>query len=605
MTIAIAFVLAVLLAALVLLAVTRLAPDAIFMAALVALLAVPLPAAGAEGGVQIGVLTVQQAVQGFANPGMLTIAALFLVVVGLRDTGAIDWVASGLLGRPRGERGALLRVMLPVGGLSAFLNNTPVVAMMIPAVQDWAKRLQIAPSRLLLPLSYAAILGGTCSLIGTSTNLVVAGLVASHPTLEPLSMFDITWVGLPAALLCGLALWLFGPWLLPNRLAQGQSLQDTREYTLELLLPEGSALAGKTIDEAGLRNLPGGFLIQVERGEDLFSPVGPDHVLRTGDRLLFAGIVDSIRELVQTRGLVVATNQVFKLDSPRHRRRLFEAVVSPTSVLSGATVRSAGFRNRYQGAVIAVARNGARVRAKIGDILLQPGDLLLVEADPGFDARAGRSNDFLLARSLEDSNPRSHERAPLALAILLLMVAASASGLYPMLVAALLAAGAMLMTRCCTLTDARRGIDWSLLTVIGASLGLGAAMEQSGAANLLAEHVMGLFGESPRALLAAVFCTTALLTSAISNTAAVALMFSVALASADAAGVSVRPFVIAVMMGGSACFATPIGYQTNLMVYGPGGYRFGDFVRAGVPLTVLLGCATVWLTPWVFPFVSD
>ena len=599
MTVAIAFVLCVLVGALLLLAFTRIAPDAVFMAALTALLAAPLPT---DDGWRVGVIGLEDAVQGFANPGVLTIAALFVVVVGLRDTGAIAWIASGLLGRPKGERGALLRVMVPVAGLSAFLNNTPVVAMMIPAVQDWAKRLRVPASRLLLPLSYAAILGGTCSLIGTSTNLVVAGLVLSHASLAPLGMFDITWVGLPAAVVCGAALWWLGPRLLPNRSTGGPSLDDPREYTLELLLPEGSAMADKTVDAAGLRNLPGGFLIQIERGRDLIAPVGPDQVLRVGDRLLFAGIVDSIRDLVQTRGFVVATDQVFKLDSPRHRRRLFEAVVSPGSVLSGSTVRDAGFRKRFQGAVIAVSRNGARVRAKIGDILLQPGDLLLVEADPGFDVRAGRSSDFLLVRSLEDSAPRNHRRAPLAIATLLAMVAATTFGAYPMLVSALLAAAAMVGLRCCTLSDGRRGIDWSVLTVIGASLGLGAAMEQSGAAALLADGVMGAFGASPYALLTAVFATTALLTSAISNTAAVALMFSVALATAGAASLDARPFVITVMMGGSACFATPIGYQTNLMVYGPGGYRFSDFLRAGLPLTVLLGVVTVVLTPLVFPF---
>lgn len=601
MTIAIAVVLLVLVSALLLLALTRIPPDAIFMAALIAMLALPVPI---DGVWQLGLLTIEDGVRGFANPGVLTIAALFVVVVGLRETGAIDWIASALLGRPRSERGALLRVMTPVAGLSAFLNNTPVVAMMIPAVQDWAKRLKLAPSRLLLPLSYAAILGGTCSLIGTSTNLVVAGLVMSNDALEPLGMFDITWIGLPTAIVCGAVMLWLGPHLLPSRQSEGRPLSDPREYTLELLVPEGSALANQTVDQAGLRNLPGGFLIQVERGEDIVAPVAPDFVLRAGDRLLFAGIVDSIRDLVQTRGLVLTTDQVFKLDSPRHRRRLFEAVVSSTSVLSGASVRSAGFRNRFDGAVIAVARNGARIRRKIGDILLQPGDLLLVEADPSFGERAGRSSDFLLVRSLEDSAPRRHGRAPLAIGILVAMVAATAVGVYPMLVAALVAAALMVATRCCTLTDARRGIDWSILTVIGASLGLGAAMEQTGAAGMVATSVLQGIGQSPHALLAAVFTATALLTSLISNNAAVALMFSVALATANSISAAPMPFVIAVMMGGSACFATPIGYQTNLMVYGPGGYRFSDFLRAGLPLTLLVGGITVILTPLVFPFYS-
>jgi len=221
MTIAIAVVLGVLVAALLLLALTRIPPDAIFMAALTALMALPVPV---DGVWQVGLLSIEHGVRGFANPGVLTIAALFVVVVGLRETGAIDWIAAAMLGRPRSERGALLRVMTPVAGLSAFLNNTPVVAMMIPAVQDWAKRLKLAPSRLLLPLSYAAILGGTCSLIGTSTNLVVAGLVLSHDTLAPLGMFDITWIGLPTALVCGAVMLWLGPYLLPNREAEGRPL---------------------------------------------------------------------------------------------------------------------------------------------------------------------------------------------------------------------------------------------------------------------------------------------------------------------------------------------------------------------------------------------
>ena len=599
MTFEVGFVLIVLAGALLLLGFTRVAPDGIFMAALTAVVAVPLPTAD---GWQVGVIGIEDAIQGFANPGVLTIAALFVVVVGLRDTGAIDWIASGLLGKPRSERGALLRVMAPVAGLSAFLNNTPVVAMMIPAVQDWGKRLQVPASRLLLPLSYAAILGGTCSLIGTSTNLVVAGLVLADPSMTPLGMFDISLVGGPAALLCGFALWLLGPRLLPDHTGGQGAMEDAREYTLELLLPEGSPMAGKTVDEAGLRNVPGGFLIQIERGADMIAPVAPDRVLREGDRLLFAGVVDSIRDLVQARGFVVATDQVFKLNSPRHRRRLFEAVVAETSVLSGTTVRAASFRKRFHGAVIAVSRNGARVRAKVGEIRLQPGDLLLVEADPGFDVRAGRSSDFLLVRSLEDSAPRNHSRAPVALAVLVAMVTLTTLGVYPMTVAALLAAAGMVATRCCTVTEGRSGVDWSVLTVIGASLGLGAAIEQSGAAALLAECVAGCCGGSHRGLLIATFLATALLTSAISNTAAVALMFSVAVATAQAAGLDARPFVITVMMGGSACFATPIGYQTNLMVYGPGGYRFADFLRAGVPLTLLLGAVTVFVTPIVFPF---
>ncbi|MFO1076097.1 MAG: SLC13 family permease [Planctomycetota bacterium] len=595
----VALVLGVLAAALVAVARTRIPADAVFVGALTLLLVVPVPG---EHGLRLGVLSVAEATAGFGNPGVLTIAALFVVVTGLRETGAIDWLTSRLLGRPRSQRGALLRLVLPVGAISAFLNNTPLVAMLIPAVQDWAKRLGVSPSRFLIPLSYAAILGGTCTLIGTSTNLVVAGLVLAEPGMAPLGMFDIAWVGVPVALVCGAFLVLFAPRLLRDRQSSRRGLADPREYTLELRVPAGSSIAGRTIDAAGLRNLPGCFLIEVERGGEILAAVGPEQVLRADDRLLFAGVVESIRDLVQSRGLAVATDQVFKLDSPRWKRRLFEAVVAPSALLAGQTIRSAGFRNRFAGAVIGVARNGERVRGRIGDIRLQGGDLLLVEADRDFEARALSSQAFLLVRSLEGSTPRQHTRAPLSVAVLAGMVLLASLGVYPMFVAALMAAAAMLVLRCCTLADARQSIDWPLLIVIAASLGIGRAVESSGAARLLGEGIVALCGHHPWALLAAIYAATTLLTSIVANAAAVSLMFSIATAAAAPLGLEPMPFVIAVLMGGSACFATPIGYQTNLMVYGPGAYTFGDFLRIGIPVTLIAGLCTVALTPLAYPF---
>ena len=599
MTIEIFLVLAVLCGVLALLAATRIAPDAVLVAGLTALLVTPVPA---DGGWKLGVMGMGEGFSGFSNTGLLTVGVLFIVVTGLRETGGIDWIATRLLGKPGSERGAIIRVMLPVWGMSAFLNNTPVVAMMIPAVQDWAKKLNVSSSRLLIPLSYSAILGGTCSLIGTSTNLVVAGMLIAQTDLPALRMFDITWVGLPTAIFCAIFLITLGPRLLPKRKVSNAPLADTKEYTLELIVPKGSPLAGKTVDQAGLRSLPGSFLIQIERGNEVIAPIGPEHVLQAEDRLLFAGIVDTIRELANTRGLALATDQVFKLDSPRFRRRLFEVVVAPSCSLTNLTIRQAKFRNRYNGAVIAVARNGERIARKIGDIRLQGGDLLLVESDPGFSDRSENSRDFLLVRSLDDSTPRRHSRAPLAVCILVTMVLLATLQVYDMLLAGLLAAGAMILTRCCTLTEARRSIDWSVLIVIGAALGIGKAMDVTGTARFLADGVLGTVGTNPWIVLLAVYVVTSLLTEIISNNAAVALMFAIAHATAASLGVSFMPFVIAIMMAGSASFATPIGYQTNLMVYGPGGYTFGDFLRVGIPMNIVAGLCAVLITPLVFPF---
>ena len=599
MTIEIGLVLCVLFGVLALMAMTRIAADLIMVAALTALLVIPVPN---DGGWKMGVLTPSEAFAGFSNTGMLTVGVLFIVVAGLKETGGIDWIASRLLGRPKTTRGAIVRMSVPVASMSVFLNNTPIVAMMIPAVQDWCKKLNISPSKLMIPLSYATILGGTCSLIGTSTNLVVAGLVIAQTDLPPIGMFDITWVGLPTAIV-GIAFFtLIGPMLLPDRDSKRKKLTDVKEYTLELVVPEGSGLAGKTVEQAGLRALPGCYLAEIQRGDDLLSAVGPEQVLRTGDRLVFVGVVEAIKELANTRGLLLATDQVFKLNSPRYRRRLFEAVVARGANLDGKTIREAQFRNTFNAVVIAVARNGERVSGRLGDIRLQAGDLLLVEADSGFAERATATRDFLLASRLEDSTPRRHDKAPLALAILLVMVGLATFEVMDMLLAGMLAAGAMILTRCCTANEARRSIEWPVLVVVATALGLGKAIEKSGAAQLLAGGVLDVVGTHPWLVLLGIYVITSTVTEFVSNNAAVAIIFPIAHATAKSLGVDFTPFVIAIMMAGSASFATPIGYQTNLMVYGPGGYTLKDFLKIGIPMNIVACIATVGLTPLFFPF---
>jgi di/tricarboxylate transporter len=474
--------------------------------------------------------------------------------------------------------------------------------MLIPAVSEWAKKLKLAPSKLMIPLSYAAILGGVCSLIGTSTNLVVAGLVITQTDLPPLRMFDITWVGLPCALVGSVFLLLFGPKLLPTRGSPAAQLADPRQYTAEMIVPAGSPLVGKSIEQAGLRHLPGSYLAEIERQGASILAVGPEQTLEANDRLIFAGIVESIRDLQNLRGLVPATNQVFKLDSPRYRRQLFEAVVSNICPLAGKTIRDGRFRNRYNAVVLAVARGGERIRGKIGDIELRPGDTLLIEANATFAQQHRDSRDFFLVSAIEDSTPRRHERAPLALLILAGMVVLAASGVVSMLVAAILAAALMVLTRCCGLIEARNSVDWAVLIVIGAALGLGVAIERSGAAQLLAGSVLSAAGSDPYWALVGVYLVTWLLTEILTNNAAVALVFPIAISAAQQLEVNPMPFVMTLMIAGSASFATPIGYQTNLMVYGPGGYRFTDYTRVGLPLSLLIGLTALLVAPRVWPF---
>jgi di/tricarboxylate transporter len=454
----------------------------------------------------------------------------------------------------------------------------------------------------MIPLSYATLLGGICTLIGTSTNAIVNGLLVSQAKRPPLHFFDVTWVGLPCALV-GLSYLMFaGRWLLPDRRSAFGEQEDPRQYLVEMLVEPSSSLVGQTIEDAGLRHLPGLYLVEIDREGHVLAAVAPHERLRANDRLVFAGIVESVVDLQKVRDLKPATDQVFKLDAPRSHRCLIEAVVSNSCPLVGRTIREGKFRTVYQAAIIALARNGERVRKKIGDIVLQTGDTLLLEAHPTFVERHRNSRDFLLVSRVENSTPARHERAWVALVILLGMVVLAATRSLSMLNAALLAAGFMLLTGCCSGTDARRSIDLRMLVMIAALLGIGKAMEISGAAHAIVQGVSGLAGSNPWIALAAIYGLTMIFAEVMSHHAAVVLIFPIALATARTLNVSLMPFVMASMVAASCAFALPVGSQPNLMVYGPGGYRFSDYVRIGVPLNLLVCVVAVMIAPLMWPF---
>jgi di/tricarboxylate transporter len=612
------FALAIVGLVLGLLVFTRLTPDVVLL-----------------GGLAVfflsGVLSGPEALAGFSNEGMVTIAVLFIVGAGVVETGGVTWIADRLFGRPKSLVNAIWRTTAPSALLSALMNNTPLVAMLIPAVNDWAKQHRIAPSKLMIPLSYAAILGGTCTLVGTSTNLVVNGMLiraadaqraAGEALTLPrgLGMFDITWVGLPAAVLGIAFILVAGRWLLPDRRPTMATARDPRKYTIEMFVEPASPLVGKSIEQAGLRHLPGLYLAEIDREGVILPAVGPHERLRGNDRLVFVGIVDSVVDLQKIRGLVPASDQVFKLDAPRPQRCLIEAVASSSCPVVGKTIRDGRFRSVYNAVVIAVARHGERIRGKIGDIVLRAGDTLLLEAHPSFAVEHHNSRDFFLVSRLENSNPPHYERAAMALAILLGMVAMVTFGEswgpisvplgfvtldlgeITMLKGALVAAALMLLTRCLRVDQARRSIDWQVLLAIAASFGIGQALDKTGAARAVTHAIADLSGGSPWWSLVVIYGVTLLVTEMVTNNAAAALMFPFALAAAADLGVNPMPFVIGVMMAASAGFATPIGYQTNLMVYGPGGYRFSDYPKIGVPLDLLVWGVTVAIAPLVWPF---
>lgn len=570
----------IVLGCLVALAATRRAPDVIMLG-------------GATALVVLGVLTPAQLLAGFANEGLAAVAVLYVVVAGLKDTGVINWIGHNLLLQMRSLMLAQAWLMLPVAALSAFLNNTPVVAMLIPAVGDWAKRLGLPASQLLMPLSYAAIIGGTCTLVGTSTNLIVNSMLMDVGEAG-LGFFDIAVFGVPCTLGVIVTTLLLAPRLLPRNTDFVQ-FRDTRQYVVEMVVSASSRLHGRSIEQAGLRHLPGLFLIEVERDGEVTAAVAPEQILRRGDRLIFVGAVESVADLQRFDGLEPATDEHFKLDTPRTSHILLETVIAENNPLVGRTIKEGRFRNRYNAAVLAVARNGGQLRGKIGDIRLRPGDLLLLEASQDFISQQRNAPDFLLMVPIQGSVPHKVERAGIAVTIVVAMVLAVAMAGVPMFLAALLAGGMMVGVGCVTAGSARRQVDLQVVFVIAAALAMGAALEQSGAAAAIAATALGLLGGSPAATLIGLYLVATLLSALVSNAAAAVVLFPISHAMVVDVGVDPAVAAMLLMVGCSAAFATPVGYQTNLMVYGPGGYRFGDFLRLGVPVTVVTGIIAVFV----------
>ena len=583
-------------------------PDLLFLGGLVAV-------------TLLGVIPPAEALAGFASPAVLTIGALFAATAGLRSTGVLDWVGHKLLGPARTERAALFRLSMTVVPASAFLLNTPMVAMLTPVVVDWCRKHGVSPSRLLIPLSYLTILGCVCRLIGTSTTLVINDILSKTQVTE-LRFFEISWVGVPCAVVGTLYMLLVARRLLPDRLELVEQLgEQRREYLVEMLVQPGCRLVGQTVESAGLRHLPGLFLIEIERSGDLITPVTPEDVIRADDRLVFTGVVTTIADLESIPGLVPAADMTYELNpEQRRQRRLTEAVLSRTSPLIGKTVREADFRKRYNAAIVAVHRNGIRLTNKIGNISLEPGDTLLLQTSSAFVDAYRHSRDFYLVSRVGEQAPRRHDKALLAaalFAILIVWLVASSwidatgvlSGFKSRAVASIAIAGLMIVTRCLSTYEARSAIDMQVLITIAAALGLGRALEASGAATSIATQLvdvtsrLGIPAEwTPYVLLAVVYVLAMIFTEMITNIAVAVMLIPVSIAVASAGGYDARPFIIAITLAASLSFVTPIGYQTNLMVMGPGGYRPRDYLKVGTPVALLMMITALVLIPLVWRF---
>ncbi len=543
----------------------------------------------------LGVITPEQAFSGFSNPAPITVAALFVLAGAVEKTGALQPLVEAVLGSANGHRRLLGRIAVPVAGASAFLNNTPIVAMFAPQVAAWAERNGLSPSRFLMPLSFASILGGMVTLIGTSTNLVVSGLLEA--TGRPaLGMFELTPIGLPVALVGVALIAVLAPLVLKDRRSPHiQAAEEVREFAVNMDVVAGGPVDGLTVEAAGLRQLRGLFLVEIRRDQEWIGPVTPQSTLHGGDRLTFVGRADEVVEIQKSRGLVSAERDHLELfDSPDHT--FFEVVIGAASPLVGHTLKEAEFRGQYQAAVVAIHRAGQRVKDKLGRVPLKVGDTLILLADPGFRDRWRDRPDFLLVSQLGGSPPIPSGKAWLVGAVALGIVLAAATGLMPILNAALLGAVALLALRVISPREARAAVDLDVIIVIAAAFGLAAAIEGSGLADVVAGLIvdgLGAFGAA--GALAGVVVATVILTELVTNNAAAVLLFPVAMTAAADVGVDPRGFAIALALAASASFLTPIGYQTNTMVYGAGGYRFTDYPRLGAPLTAIVIAAVVTL----------
>ena len=555
-----------------------------------------------------GVLPRDKAMAVFANPAPITVAAMFVLSAALVKCGAIDYLSSLV------ERVSFLPYQIVlfllvalVAFTSAWINNTPVVVVFVPVVLSLARRMKLPASKFLIPLSYAAILGGCCTLIGTSTNLVVNGMLIERG--QPgMTMFELSWLGVPAAVIGALYLALAGKRLLPSRetLTSILSDEERREYLTEAFVPPGSPLNGKSLKAAGLVSARGFRVIEVVR-DGIAIDLDNGASLHEGDRLVLACRPSGIARARSMPGFDFTAEAGLE-QIAAHEGVVFEGAVAPNSELIGRSISEINFRQRFRVIVLAVHRGGKSVREKLEDLPLEMGDILLMMGTPQAISTLRQGDDIILFDRPPLPSFSLHTRIPLVLAIIASVVLAETFGLVPIEIGAIAGSVIVCLTGCLKSRDAYESIEWNLMFVIFGMLALGTAMQYTGAAAWLAHNVVAgvdyfVSGpDKPLAMLACLYLVTMILTEILSNNAVAALMVPIALGIALEVGLDPRPFIIAVAFAASAAFATPIGYQTNTYVYGIGGYRFKDFIRIGVPLNILCFAVAMYVIPRVWSF---
>ena len=545
-----------------------------------------------------GVLDAKEAFSGFSSTSVVVIGILFIVVSGLTHTGVLQWIVKHLLGQPDSYSKAVVRLMLPVAALSSFLSNTTVVTLFVGIVKMWSKKLGIKPSKLLIPLSYASGMGGVCTLIGTPPNLIISGLYADS-TGHTMNILATTVPGL-FCLFVGVLSIIAMRRLLPDRKAPESAFETTSEYTVELQVPSDNPYIGKTLGEAGLFAVKGGSLLEIYHFDDIPSPVSEDEYILGGDHLVYAGQIDEILELQDTHGLVSADHHVFSLSEIDHKRQLRTAYVTFGSPLIGTTISNSNFEQNNNMTLVAVARRGIRISEPPRQVVLQAGDTLLLDCPPHMSMDTERLESQL---HFFDSEllPNTGFKTLLSSFIMLAMVALSALGVMSLLQCAFIAAGAMLAFKCCTPQQAMKSINGEILMVFAGSVVLGLALQKTGIAERMAFGILDICGTNPIMVMTSICLVGTFITEFISNTAAGAMFFPIMYQAAEQLGYEPFPFLIALMISVSSSFATPIGSPTHMLVYGPGGYRFSDFIRIGLPMNIIILAANIFIVNLDYP----
>ncbi len=547
-----------------------------------------------------GVLDVKEALSGFSSVSVVTVGILFVVIAGLVHSGVVHWMVKRMLGTPSSYSSAIVRMMVPVALLSSFLNNTTVVALFLKVVKVWAKKLSIAPSKLLIPLSYASCLGGICTLIGTPPNLIISGMLMNDTQID-LNMFSTTIPGL-FCLAIGIVTILLTKRLLPVRKSSDEAFEATREYTVELLVPTVCEAVGKSVSEADLMNVRGGRLLEIVRfDKEVISPVSPDEFVMGGDRLVYAGQVDAILDLREKHGLTTATKHVFSLDEVKGNRHFYTASVRRDSALIGKSMESCNFEEEHSTVLVAVVREGERINQNPRSVKLAQNDVLLFESDSkrGKQLRTSAAKDLRFFDS--EDVPNIGKQTIVASLIMLAMVLLSAFNVMTLLQAGFLAAGAMLLTRCCTTQQAWQSINWGVIMIFAGSVCLGTAIDRTGIATALADGILNVCGSNALMALICICLVATFVTEFISNTAAAAIFYPIAYQTAVTLDANPVTFCIALMIAVSSSFATPIGSPTHMLIYGEGGYRFFDFARIGLVMNIVILAANIFIVTLVFP----